>query len=103
MYVDPELLQIGETDASKQILQKLDDGPLQREVRPGVFVNLEQPEEYSSSKMKEQALVNVKLAIERHEVNHRAFSGKTEEDQGVDQVMEEEGEESEKTDLQQSC
>ena len=90
----------GETDASKQILEKLDDGPLQREVRPGVFVNLEQPDDYSSSKMKEQALVNVKLAIERHEVNHKSFSGKADEDQ----VMEEEaGEESQETDLQQSC
>ncbi|KAL5463607.1 hypothetical protein EMCRGX_G032521 [Ephydatia muelleri] len=91
----------GETDASKQILEKLDDGPLQREVRPGVFVNLEQPDEYSSSKMKEQALVNVQQAIERHEVNHRAFSAKS---TGEEQAMEEGGEEEEdqQTDLQQS-
>ena len=90
----------GETDASKQILEKLDEGPLQREVRPGVFVNLEQPDEYSSSKMKEQALVNVQQAIELHEVTHKAFSAKL---TGVDRAMDEGEEEDQQTDLQQSC
>ena len=36
----------GETDASQDILKQLEDAPLQREVAPGVIVNLEDPEEY---------------------------------------------------------
>ena len=38
----------GEEDSSQRILQKLEDTPLQREVVPGVMVNLEDPEEYGA-------------------------------------------------------
>lgn len=41
----------GEEDSSQQILQKLEDTPLQREVMPGVMVSLEDPEEYGAQGM----------------------------------------------------
>ena len=36
----------GGQDSSDQILKQLEDMPLQREIQPGVVVNLEDPSEY---------------------------------------------------------
>lgn len=36
----------GGQDSSEQILKQLEDAPLQREIQPGVVVNLEEPSEY---------------------------------------------------------
>ena len=36
----------GGQDSSDQILKQLEDAPLQREIHPGVVVNLEDPTEY---------------------------------------------------------
>ena len=54
-------------DISAQILKKLEDGPLQREIRPGMVVNLEQPGEYDSEEAKAMALANVQSAFSKHE------------------------------------
>ena len=64
----------GETDQSDQILRQLEDGPLQREIRPGVVVNLEQPDEYDSETVKAQALANVQSAFIKHEEKFCPFS-----------------------------
>ena len=48
---------------SEDILKQLEDMPLQREVRPGVVINLESPEEYDSNALKAQALANVQMAV----------------------------------------
>lgn len=64
----------GETDQSDQILRQLEDGPLQREIRPGVVVNLEQPDEYDSETVKAQALANVQSAFIKHEEKVHPFS-----------------------------
>lgn len=37
---------LGGQDSSDQILKQLEDAPLQREIQPGVVVNLEDPNEY---------------------------------------------------------
>ena len=39
----------GGQDSSDKILQQLEDTPLQREIHPGVVVNLEDPSEYGAS------------------------------------------------------
>lgn len=57
----------GEVDISDQILKQLEDGPLQREIRPGMVVNLEQPGEYDSDNAKAKALANVQSAFSKHE------------------------------------
>lgn len=49
----------GEVDQSDAILQQLEDTPLTREIRPGVSVRLEEPEEYDSEVVKAQVLANV--------------------------------------------
>ena len=36
----------GGQDSSDQILKQLEDAPLQREIQPGIVVNLEDPNEY---------------------------------------------------------
>ena len=57
----------GEADQSAEILQKLEDAPLQREVRPGVVVNLETPEDYDSEAAKARALANVQSAFQKQQ------------------------------------
>ena len=52
-------------DQANKILQKLDDKPLTREIRPGVTVNLEGAEEYDPEAAKAQALANVQSAIQK--------------------------------------
>lgn len=59
----------GEEDVSGEILQQLEDGPLQREVQPGVVVDLENPGEYDSEAMKVKALANVEAALLKQEAN----------------------------------
>ena len=54
-------------DISDQILRKLEDAPLQREIRPGMVVNIEQPGEYDSEEAKAKALANVHSAFNKHE------------------------------------
>ncbi len=55
----------GEADQSDKILQKLEDTPLQREIQPGVVVNLENPEDYDSEAAKAKALANVQSAFQK--------------------------------------
>ena len=57
----------GEEDVSGDILRKLEDAPLQREVLPGVVVNLENPGDYDSQAMKAKALANVEAALLKQE------------------------------------
>ena len=57
----------GEEDVSGDILRKLEDAPLQREVLPGVVVNLENPGDYDSRAMKAKALANVEAALLKQE------------------------------------
>ena len=52
---------------SAQILKKLEDAPLQREIHPGMVVSLEQPGEYDSEEAKAKALANVQSAFNKHE------------------------------------
>ena len=57
----------GEEDLSGEILRQLEDGPLQREVQPGMVVDLETPGEYDSQAMKAKALANVEAALVKQE------------------------------------
>lgn len=57
----------GEADQSDKILQKLEDGPLQREIQPGVVVNLEAPEDYDSEAVKAKVLANVQSAFQKQQ------------------------------------
>jgi hypothetical protein len=57
----------GEADRSDKILQKLDDKPLQREIQPGVMVNLEAPEDYDSEVVKAKVLANVQSAVQKQQ------------------------------------
>ena len=57
----------GTSDSPQEILQKLEDTPLQREVRPGMVVELEAPGEYDSEALKAQALANVQSAVSKQE------------------------------------
>jgi len=57
----------GEADQSDKILQKLEDTPLQREIQPGIVVNLEAPEDYDSEAAKERALANVRSAFQKQQ------------------------------------
>ena len=57
----------GEKDLSGEILKQLDDAPLQRELHPGVVVDLENPGDYDSQAMKAKALANVEAALVRQE------------------------------------
>ena len=59
----------GEEDVSGEILKKLDDTPLQREVHPGVMVDLENPGDYDSYAMKAKALANVEAALIKQEAS----------------------------------
>ena len=59
----------GEEDVSGKILKKLDDTPLQREVQPGVMVDLEGPGEYDSQAMKVKVLANVEAALVKQEAS----------------------------------
>ena len=61
----------GEEDLSGEILKKLEDVPLQREVQPGVVVDLETPGDYDSQAMKAKALANVEAALVKQEVSVR--------------------------------
>ena len=61
----------GEEDLSGEILKKLDDAPLQREVQPGVVVDLETPGDYDSQVMKAKALANVEAALVKQDVSVR--------------------------------
>ena len=63
----------GESDSPQQILQKLEDAPLQREVRPGMVVELEAPGEYDSDALKAQALANVQSAVCKQEEEVRGL------------------------------
>lgn len=72
--LDPKLICVtvffpllGEADVSDRILQQLEDGQLQQEVRPGVVVPLEDPGEYDSEAMKAQVLANVHSAFRKQE------------------------------------
>ena len=73
MTIDPSVLKqySGEVDLSDMILQKLNDAPLQREIRPGVVVNLEQPEDYDTDAIKARVLSNVQSAFKKHEQSVR--------------------------------
>lgn len=53
----------------EEILRQLDDTLLQRELRPGVVIDLEHPDEYDSSALKAQALSNVQSAFKMLEEN----------------------------------
>lgn len=44
-------------------MRQLEDGPAQREVRPGVVVRLEEPGEYNSEEVKAQVMANVQTAM----------------------------------------
>lgn len=55
----------GEADQSSKILEKLEDAPLQREIRPGVMINLEDPEEYNVEAAKAKVLANVQSAFQK--------------------------------------
>lgn len=57
----------GEEDNSEMILQQLEDGPAQREVRPGVMVCLEDPGEYNSEEVKAQVMANVQTAVQKQQ------------------------------------
>ena len=57
----------GEADQSDKILRKLEDVPLQREIQPGVVVNLEAPEDYDSEVVKARVLANVQSAVEKQQ------------------------------------
>ena len=57
----------GEEDQSEQILSQLEDAPVQREVRPGVVVNIEDPEEYNSEVVKAQVMANVQSALQKQQ------------------------------------
>lgn len=61
----------GEADQSHKILQKLEDAPLQREIQPGVMVNLEAPEEYDSEAVKAKVLANVQSAFQKQQYKVR--------------------------------
>ena len=61
----------GEADQSDKILQKLEDAPLQREIHPGVMVNLEGPEEYDSEAVKAKVLANVQSAFQKQQYKVR--------------------------------
>lgn len=61
----------GEADQSDKILQKLEDAPLQREIQPGVMVNLEGPEEYDSEAVKAKVLANVQSAFQKQQYKVR--------------------------------
>ena len=52
---------------SESILRQLEDAPLQRELRPGVMVDLELPDEYDSDALKAQVIDNVQSAVRKHE------------------------------------
>lgn len=45
----------------------MEDGPVQREVRPGVVVNIEDPEEYNSEAVKAQVIANVQSALQKQQ------------------------------------
>ena len=53
----------GEEDSSGEILRQLEDAPLQRELQPGVVVDLENPGDYDSEAMKIKVLANVEAAL----------------------------------------
>ncbi|XP_065185585.1 chromatin-remodeling ATPase INO80-like [Sycon ciliatum] len=57
------------------ILEKLDDGPLQRRAADGTLVTLETAEDYDAEAMKAQALANVQHALNTHEAKTKAYSG----------------------------
>ena len=59
----------GEEDLSGEILRKLEDAPLQREVGPGIVVDLETPGDYDSRAMKARALANVEAALVQQEAS----------------------------------
>ncbi len=59
----PSIPSPGELDNSEDILRQLEDGPAQREVRPGVVVSLEEPGEYNSEEVKAQVMANVQTAM----------------------------------------
>ena len=61
----------GEADQSEKILKKLEDAPLQREIKPGVVVNLENPEDYDSEAVKAQVLANVQSAFQKQQTTVR--------------------------------
>ena len=66
----------GEADQSDKILQKLEDGPLQREIQPGVVVNLEAPEDYDSEAVKAKVLANVQSAFQKQQTTVSLAYGK---------------------------
>ena len=57
----------GEEDSSGEILRQLEDAPLQRELQPGVVVDLENPGDYDSEAMKIKVLANVEAALLKQE------------------------------------
>ncbi|XP_065883636.1 chromatin-remodeling ATPase INO80-like isoform X2 [Dysidea avara] len=63
----------GGQDSSDQILQQLEDTPLQREIQPGVVVNLEDPSDYDSEAVKAKVLANVQSAFSNQETSQQSF------------------------------
>lgn len=63
----------GEADQSDKILQKLEDKPLQREIQPGVVINLEAPEDYDSEAAKAKVLANVQSAFLKQQFTVRGI------------------------------
>ena len=59
----------GDEDVSGDILRKLEDAPLRRELQPGVVVDLENPGEYDSEAMKVKVLANVEAALLKQEAS----------------------------------
>ncbi len=64
----------GEADRSDKILRKLEDAPLQREIQPGIVVNLEAPEEYDSEAIKARVLANVQSAFQKQQQTVREWT-----------------------------
>ena len=59
---------------------------MQREIRPGVVVNLEQPEDYDSEAVKAQALANAQSAFMKHEETVRSHSSYKQQRDGGDRL-----------------
>jgi DNA helicase INO80 len=66
----------GEEDSSGEILRQLEDAPLQRELQPGVVVDLENPGDYDSEAMKIKVLANVEAALLKQVATNKSFDRK---------------------------
>lgn len=63
----------GADKSTEDILKKLEDKPLQKDLPQAVMNRMEENDEYDSEVVKAQALVNVQTAVEKQKAQHNTF------------------------------